>query len=85
MPLSEYPDPPWSETDMKKVELLENQRLLRLYTERLASCPHEEDRRSPFGPLRSRGCAYYASAIKILRWRSDILEQELKHETPSSR
>lgn len=73
-----YPEPPWSERDLMIVELLENERLIKEYTLKLAECTHEKDILSPIsGVLRKRGAKYYASAIEVLKFRNQILREEL--------
>lgn len=75
-----YPEPPWSERDLMIVELLENERLIKEYTLKLAECTHEEDILSSyivFGYLLKRGAKYYASAIEGWKFRNQILREQL--------
>lgn len=75
----EYPELPWNERDLKIVELLENEKLIRKFTIKLAECTHEEDTHCPvFGSLRKRGAKHFASSIKVLKFRNEILRDELE-------
>lgn len=74
-----FPEPPWSERDLKVVEFLENERLTKEYSIKLAACTNEEDIFCPIsGALRKRGAKYYARAIESWRFRNQILREELE-------
>ncbi len=78
--MSEYPQLPWTELDLLEVHRLENERLIREFTKKLAEVDHEEDRLGGFfgNYLIARGAKHYRTQIAIATFRNEQIQAQKK-------